>query len=555
MATTSPITINIPNSSGVDFNAIIQAILAQASVPISALNHEISTDQTAISELGIIGGSLSQLQDALSSFENSATSPALSAKVQDGAPFSASVTGTPVQGNYLVTVNQLAQAQITASQGYSSTSDTVGTGTITITIAGVAHPITIDAGNDTLQGVADAINQAALGVSAQVVNTGLPGAAYRLELLASQTGLANAFQVSASLSGGVAPDFSSTSVGPVDYSGIAGSANGASNGPLLGGTYTGTASQGFHFNVVQGGTVGTDPITIQWSNDAGESGVINVSGSYTSGTPIAVGDGLTLSFAALGGTLNTGDSFDGAVYVPTIQSARNAVVQAGNQIVSSSTNEVQGAIPGVTLELTGTGGPYSMQVTEATATESTALNNFVKAFNSVIAEIQVYTEGTPGQALPALNANGPLRVLATALNSALSGINLAKLGITIDNNEAVGNTGQLTFSSSDFTSALQADPNGTHAAMQQLYTALHSLVDGALDPTTGVVASQTDSYQARITQLNSQVSRLQDQLDRMQSQLQVEFANLQSLVQKYNTLGQLLNVQSDNNNGSGNSNG
>src|SRR5581483_5054450 len=149
-STISPTSISIPNSSGIDFNAIIQSILAQASVPISAINQEISADQTSISALGSIGGALNQLQSALEAFQNSGTQPSLSASVQSGAPFTASVTGSPVAGNYTVTVTQLAQAQITASQGYAATTDTVGTGTITLTIDGIAHPITIDSGNDTL---------------------------------------------------------------------------------------------------------------------------------------------------------------------------------------------------------------------------------------------------------------------------------------------------------------------------------------------------------------------------------------------------------------------
>ncbi|GEM_PF-1072157 len=555
-STTSPISINIPNSSGVDFNSIIQSILAQASVPISAINQEISSDQASISALGTIGGALSQLQSALTPFQNSATQPSLTASVQSGAPFTASVTGSPVAGNYTVTVTQLAQAQITASQGYASTSDTVGTGTITLTIDGVAHPITIDSGNDTLSGVANAINSANLGVSAQVVNTGLPGAPYRLELLANQTGVANGFQVSSSLSGGTALDFASPTIGPVDYSSITGTANGPSNGPTLSGTYSGATSQGFHFTVAQGGVVGTDPITIDWSNDSGQNGVITLPSNYAGGTPLTVADGLQLSFASIGGSLNTGDTFDAGVFVPSVQSAQNAQVQAGSQIVSSATNEVDGAIPGVSLDLTGTGGPYSVQIAENSLSESSALNSFINAFNQAVSVIQQYTQGQPGQSLPALNADGALRTLENTLTSALGGINLSKLGITIDGNQATGNNGQLTYDSVNFIASLQSDPTGTHAAMAQLYTALNSIVSDALDPSSGVIASETNSYQQQVSQLNTRSTDLQQQLQQTQNQLETEFANLQALIQQYNTLSTLLTTQSNNNsNGSSNSNG
>lgn len=338
MTTANP--ISLPNYAGVDFNQILQSVLAFGKIPIAQVQQQVAGETVAISVLGRIGGDLSSLQTVLSQFQTIGSNAPLSAGTAAGASFTASVSGTPLAGVYNVSVNQLAAGQVSASQGYASNTNSVGTGTITVTTGGVAHNITIDSSNQTLDGVAGAINAAAIGVTAQVVNTGLPADPYRLEIASNSTGTASAFTVSTSLSGGTGPDFTNSGVGPVSRDSMAGTST-----PTIGGTYTGTLSQGYHFTVASGGTVGTDAITIGYTSDSGQSGTINVASNYTPGTPITVANGLTLSLSA--GTLNAHDKFSVAAFNPDIVSAQNALLQVGNQMVTSAGNSVANAIPGV----------------------------------------------------------------------------------------------------------------------------------------------------------------------------------------------------------------
>lgn len=179
MTTANP--ISLPNYAGVDFNQILQSVLAFGKIPIAQVQQQVAGETVAISVLGRIGGDLSSLQTVLSQFQTIGSNAPLSAGTAAGASFTASVSGTPLAGVYNVSVNQLAAGQVSASQGYASNTNSVGTGTITVTTGGVAHNITIDSSNQTLDGVAGAINAAAIGVTAQVVNTGLPADPYRLE--------------------------------------------------------------------------------------------------------------------------------------------------------------------------------------------------------------------------------------------------------------------------------------------------------------------------------------------------------------------------------------
>ena len=81
--------------------------------------------------------------------------------------------------------------------------------------------------------------------------------------------------------------------------------------------------------------------------------------SYT-GQELNVGDGISLSLGT--GTLKTNDTFGAAAFVPQVSAAQDAKLQVGNQIITASTNQVSNAISGVTLSLSGTGGPSIVTV-------------------------------------------------------------------------------------------------------------------------------------------------------------------------------------------------
>ncbi|WP_328185545.1 flagellar filament capping protein FliD [Marinobacter sp. OP 3.4] len=101
------------------------------------------------------------------------------------------------RGTYSVEVTSLASAQALASQAVFDDRDTtsVGQGTLELSVGEKNTSITIDSSNDTLQGLANAINESDAGVSAGVIDT---GSGYQLVLSADDTGTANAVSISVS---------------------------------------------------------------------------------------------------------------------------------------------------------------------------------------------------------------------------------------------------------------------------------------------------------------------------------------------------------------------
>ncbi|SNC67039.1 flagellar hook-associated protein 2 [Marinobacter sp. es.048] len=101
------------------------------------------------------------------------------------------------RGTYSVEVTSLASAQALASRDVFADRDStsVGQGTLTLSAGNNTTNITIDNSNDTLQGLANAINEADAGVSAGVIDT---GNGFQLVLSADDTGTDNAVSISVS---------------------------------------------------------------------------------------------------------------------------------------------------------------------------------------------------------------------------------------------------------------------------------------------------------------------------------------------------------------------
>ena len=101
------------------------------------------------------------------------------------------------RGTYSVEVTSLASAQALASQAIFADRDStsVGQGTLTLSVGDKITSITIDSTNDSLQGLANAINESDAGVSAGVIDT---GDGYQLVFSADESGTANAVSISVS---------------------------------------------------------------------------------------------------------------------------------------------------------------------------------------------------------------------------------------------------------------------------------------------------------------------------------------------------------------------
>jgi flagellar hook-associated protein 2 len=128
-------TISSPGiGSGLDTAGIVTKLMAIESTPLNQLKKNQDSFQTKITAYGQVQSNLSQFQSSVLSLSNINTLKTVSATSSDTSILSATTSVGAVAGNYAITVNQLAQAQQLVSNGQSSSTASIGSGsTSTVT--------------------------------------------------------------------------------------------------------------------------------------------------------------------------------------------------------------------------------------------------------------------------------------------------------------------------------------------------------------------------------------------------------------------------------------
>ena len=200
-------TINFSGlASGLDTGAIVTQLLAIRRRPITRMEERKSSFEKQITALQDLQSKLIALKDAAAALDTPNEFGSLTASSSHETILTATASSLAAPGSYQLTVNSLAAAQKDLSQGYSTLVDSVGSGSLTVTVNGEETVIDIDPAGSSLADLRDAINDAGAGVYASILNDGSDTAPYRLILTSSETGADHAFTVDMSgLSGGTTP--------------------------------------------------------------------------------------------------------------------------------------------------------------------------------------------------------------------------------------------------------------------------------------------------------------------------------------------------------------
>ncbi len=184
--------------SGVLTSDLVDQLVAAERRPTEVrLDQRTERSEALISAYGTLRSAVTELRLPMRQLGSAEAMKSFSA-TSSGANVSVSVdASTAARGSYSVDVVGLAEAQALASTETFADRDatSVGQGTMTLQVGDKTTEITVDSSNDTLQGLANAINEANAGVSAGVIDT---GNGYRLTLSADETGAANAVKITAS---------------------------------------------------------------------------------------------------------------------------------------------------------------------------------------------------------------------------------------------------------------------------------------------------------------------------------------------------------------------
>lgn len=273
--------------------------------------------------------------------------------------------------------------------------------------------------------------------------------------------------------------------------------------------------------------------------------ITDSSGSYlslTSNTSGAAGN-MTLD------TSNLTDSNDNSISMTATATGADAAYTLDGISLTSSSNTVTSALPGITFQLVGTSSTnVTMEIVNDTGSISTALNNFISAYNTLSSALSGQeAKDSSGNAEP-LFGDQILSLIQSQLSTALafstgnSGktSNLAQLGIT------VGTNGQLSLDASALSSALASNFTGISNFFmnvgdfgQNLTTVLSGLGNSG----NGALALRTAQNTSEESTLADNKTNLETRLATYQTSLTTELnaANeiLQAIPQQLNEIKQI----------------
>lgn len=184
-------------ASGLDTQAIISALMAVERRPIAALQTKKTSLNSQKKLFGDFKQLLSDLQTEARALRSSTDFLKMAASSSNEDVLTVRASGSATPGTHQIKVVELASAKIVASNGRAANDTPLGDGTFFLDVGGTTHAIDIGAGTgyaDTIEGIAQAIRDKDLDVTADVVDTGQTGNnRYQLVLRSTAPGSAGNF--------------------------------------------------------------------------------------------------------------------------------------------------------------------------------------------------------------------------------------------------------------------------------------------------------------------------------------------------------------------------
>lgn len=320
--------------------------------------------------------------------------------------------------------------------------------------------------------------------------------------------------------------------------------------PALATVGTGTLNitvAGKTMNVTVGATDTLSAIATSINNGSDNPGVTativaGVNGNQLVLTSKSTGTANAFSVSADSSSSSGVTALASSLNTPTT-AATDAKLTIDGISIDSPTNSVSGALTGVTLNLATT-GTSQLTVAQSTTPISTAVNDFVSAYNtyaSTVSQLQSYNSTTKvaGVLLGDATLSAVQSQIASVLGSKVSASSigsLASLGITRNAD------GSLALNATTLANTLSSNPS----SVQQLFTGtngiatrLSTLVSG-FNSSSGALQSRINNLNKDLTGLSSQQTALNARMAVYQQQLVKQYTSLSSLMSSLNNTSSYL---------------
>jgi flagellar hook-associated protein 2 len=470
--------------------------------------------QKYLKQADVIAALKGQISNVAQSANSLLTADAFSAVIpsnSDSSVASLVMSGVGQAGNYTLSVSKLAQAQKISSGAQSSVSSALGqTGQFTIN----GKLVSVDS-TDSLSSVARKINDVSPGATASIINGGT-GNAY-LTITSSNSGISGKPQLS-DLTG----SFLST-IGVLGATenirlpitnGAAG-INFSSSSDIVGSSLgvTGLTAQTIKVNGVnvsinlQSDSLQAVADKINSASTGATASVVSVTEGVSTKYRLEITGASSPTFVDAGNTLATLGIVQKTASNELV-AAQDASYKVDGVSLTSSTNTIEGVIPGGKITLLKADATTPPTTTLSIKSDTDAVANRIKSFtDSYNSAVKFITDNS--QFDGDTYETGPLfgdpvaRQFLSTMNSLLmSNIpgltgnykNLTDIGIRIDG------TGSLSVDSSKLNTAIQTDSEGVRKLFQNFGSSSSSSVV-YISGTSSTQPSSPSSYGVNITQV------------------------------------------------------
>jgi flagellar hook-associated protein 2 len=250
---------------------------------------------------------------------------------------------------------------------------------------------------------------------------------------------------------------------------------------------------------------------------------------------------------ALSVSMTTTGSQGTALALGVTQQATNAAFTVDGLPMQRTSNEVTGAVPGVTLTLKSLGAAEDVVLGYDYEATQKNLQAFVTAYNDVQALVQKQLAVKPESNRGAMLAGDAVvrniqsslqRLVSTTVPGLATVRSLADLGVQTNRD------GSLTIDAAKLQAAVAREPASVNSLFAKATTGLGDVVDGLVktfnDPVNGLITSRKSGLNDNIKAMDSQLDRLDARLASYRQNLIRQFAAMEQVVSGIKSIGNYL---------------
>ena len=240
------------------------------------------------------------------------------------------------------------------------------------------------------------------------------------------------------------------------------------------------------------------------------------------------------------GDITISGNTTGLTFTNVPNSGANAQLTVDGIPISSASNTVTNVINGVTLNLGSvSANPVAVNVSADTSQATTAINNFVSAYNTVVgdfsAQFNVASDGSGGGPLLADNSLSDAQsLLLGAVSASVTGnngiVNLASIGVNMNDNGtlSVDNGTLQNALATNYSSVQNLFQNSTTGFAQNLSNAVNTINA----PGNGILTLDSQGISSSSQALTQQINDLQAALTVQEANLTTVYSNVNTTLQE-----------------------